>query len=66
MPELMFLLNLTNQFIKKESLAQVIFSEEFCEISKNTFFYRTPPIVASNCVLICICYCYSQKDFNSS
>ena len=28
-------------FIKKEILAQV-FSCEFCEISKNTFFYRTP------------------------
>ena len=29
-------------FLKKESLAQV-FSCEFCEIFKNTFFYRTPP-----------------------
>ena len=29
-------------FIKKESLAQV-FSCEFCKISKNVFFYRTPP-----------------------
>ena len=28
-------------FIKKETLAQV-FSCEFCEICKNTFFYRTP------------------------
>ena len=33
-------------FIKKESLAQM-FSCEFCEISKNTFFYRTPPVAAS-------------------
>ena len=33
-------------FIKKESLAQV-FSCEFCEISKNNFFYRTPPAAAS-------------------
>ena len=33
-------------FIKKETLAQV-FSCEFCEISKNTFFYRTPPVAAS-------------------
>ena len=33
-------------FIKKETLAQV-FSCEFCEISKNTFFYRTPLVVAS-------------------
>ena len=33
-------------FIKKETLAQV-FSWEFCKISKNTFFYRTPPVAAS-------------------
>ena len=30
-------------FIKKEILAQV-FSCEFCEISKKTFSYRTPPV----------------------
>ena len=28
-------------FIKNETLAQV-FSSEFCGISENTFFYRTP------------------------
>ena len=33
-------------FIKKETPAQV-FSCEFCEIFKNTFFYRTPPVTAS-------------------
>ena len=33
-------------FIKKETLAQV-FSCEFCEISKNTFFYRSPLVAAS-------------------
>ena len=33
-------------FIKKETLAQV-FSYEFCEISKNTFYYRTPLVAAS-------------------
>ena len=32
--------NLACNFIKKETLAQV-FSCEFCEISKNTFYYRT-------------------------
>ena len=32
---------------KKEILAQV-FSCEFCEISKNTFFYRTPLVAASD------------------
>ena len=33
-------------FIKKQSLAQV-FPCEFCEISKNIFFYGTPPVAAS-------------------
>ena len=33
-------------FIKKETVAQV-FSCEFCEVSKKTFFYRTPPVDAS-------------------
>ena len=33
-------------FIKKETLAQV-FSCEFCEISKNTIFHRTPLLVPS-------------------
>ena len=37
-------------FIKKETLAQV-FSCEFCEISKNTFFNKTPPTLRKkNCL----------------
>ena len=36
--------------IKKETLTQVI-SCEFWEISKNTFFHRTPPVAASKCVV---------------
>ena len=35
------------KFIKKETLAQVP-SCEFCETSKNTFFYRTPLMAASD------------------
>ena len=35
----------TCNFIKKEALAQV-FSCEFCEISKNTFFYGTALVAA--------------------
>ena len=35
------------QLIKKETLAQM-FSCNFCEISKNTFFYRTPLVAASD------------------
>ena len=31
---------------RSETLAQV-FSCEFCKISKNTFFYRTPLVAAS-------------------
>ena len=33
-------------FIKKETLTEV-FSCQFCEISKNTFFHRTPLVAAS-------------------
>ena len=36
-----------NKVIKKETVAQV-FSCEFCEISKNTFSYRTTPVAASD------------------
>ena len=32
-------------FVEKETLAQV-FSWEFYEVSKNTFFYRTPSVAA--------------------
>ena len=32
--------------MQAETLAQV-FSCKFCEISKNTFYYRTPPVDAS-------------------
>ena len=34
-------------FIKKDTLAQVL-SYEFCEISKNTSFYRRPLVAASD------------------
>ena len=36
--------------IKKETLPQVL-SCEFCEISKNTFSYRTPPVAVSETIL---------------
>ena len=49
-PESLFLLKLpqpqTCNFIKKETLAQV-FSCEFYEICKSTFFYRTLSMAAS-------------------
>ena len=34
-------------FIKIETLVAQVFSCEFCEISKNTFSYRTPPMGSS-------------------
>ena len=37
--------------IKLLALARV-FSCEFCETSKNTFFYRTPPVTVSVCVSV--------------
>ena len=40
-----------DNFIKKETLAQVL-SCEFCEISKNTFFHRTHPAAASELLFI--------------
>ena len=50
---------LSLNFIKKETLAQV-FSCEFSEISKNTFFYRTPLVAAS--VNFLTKYLYSLKN----
>ena len=47
-------------FIKKETLAQV-FSCEFLDISKNTFYCRTPPMTASLFRLIYIRYKYLLK-----
>ena len=38
-------------FIKHETLTQIFFCE-FCEISKNTFSYRTPLVAASGTKLI--------------
>ena len=39
--------NTVPESIKKETLA-LVFSCEFCEISKNTFSYRTPLVAASD------------------
>ena len=46
MPESLFLIKLQAFFIKKETLTQV-FSCEFSEIFKNSFFHRTPLVAAS-------------------
>ena len=49
-----FLIKLQATLLKKETLAQV-FSCEFCEISKITFFNRTPPVAA-----------FRESDFKGS
>ena len=42
--------SLACKFVKKEPLAQV-FSCQFCEISQNNFFYRTPHVAASKIIV---------------
>ena len=42
-------------FIKKKTLAQA-FSCEFCEISKNTFFHRTPLVAAFETTQVKLCF----------
>ena len=49
-------------FNKKETLPQV-FPCEFCEISKTTFFYRTPPVAAS--VLWRLNFMFSMRRLSS-
>ena len=39
-------------FIEKETLARVFYCE-FCEIFKDSFFYRTPPLAASVHMNLC-------------
>ena len=51
-------------FIKKETVAQV-FSCEFCEISKNAFCYKIPPVVASENVIVLLKY-YLFRFFKGS
>ena len=48
MPEFLFdkVAGLRPATLLKEALAQ-LFSCEFCEISKNNLFYRTPAVAAS-------------------
>ena len=46
-------------FIEKETLAQVL-SYEFCNISKNTFSYRTPPVAA----FVWICSKHTSPSIN--
>ena len=50
------------QFIKNETLAQV-FSYEFCEISKKTFFYRAP-LVAAFKLLLSRCFLKDSVRWN--
>ena len=48
----------------KKGTPTQVFSCEFCEISKSTFSYRTPPVAASEIGLInrmILCYQYSNE-----
>ena len=49
-------------FINKENLAQ-LFRCEFCEISKNTFSYRTPPVAASAIYLMLAIAIWKSKKY---
>ena len=52
-------------FIKKETPKQVL-SCEYCEIFKNSFFYRTPPVAPSKIRQFCtlyLCYAFFSKPF---
>ena len=52
-------------FSKKETLTQV-FSCQFWEIFKKTFFHRTPPVAASERKTIqCITFQIGQTDFKN-
>ena len=51
-------------FIKKETLVQV-FSCEFCEIFKNTFFHWTPPVAASGLCNYAVLMFYEIFEFIS-
>ena len=55
-----FLTKLQALDLKKESLAQV-YSCEFCEISKITFFYRTLPVAASVILILSVEYILNWK-----
>ena len=55
-----FLTKLQCNFIKKETLTEV-FSCKYCEIFKNSFFYRTPPVAASVEFLIVCDSCFKNS-----
>ena len=63
----------TRVFFNKfeETLAQA-FSCEFCKISKNTVFYRTPPVAASpnrgylHCAILKALHAFQQKTYLKS
>ena len=49
-------------FINKETLAQVFYCE-FCEIFKNTFSYRIPPVFASEISPTCLNFLFFLVRF---
>ena len=51
-------------FIKKDTLA-LVFSSEFCKISKNTLYYKTPLVAASVNILLVVYIDYSIFTYKS-
>ena len=49
-------------YIKKETLLAQVFSCEFYEVSKNTFYDRTPPVAASGRYNLQPCFETSRKN----
>ena len=64
MPESLFLIKLqASNFIKKETLVHM-FSCEFCENSKNTFFYRTLSVACLQSFVVSILLPYDFSDLD--
>ena len=49
-------------FIKKSDSGTCLFLYEFCEISKNTFCYRTPPVAAYKMDITAIMFASKTRE----
>ena len=51
-------------FLLKKRLWHTCSPVNFCEISKNTFFHRTPPVVASYKSFLSIYRIFTRRNFS--
>ena len=51
-------------FLLKKRLWHTCSPVNFCEISKNTFFHRTPPVVASDKSFLSIYRIFTRRNFS--